>query len=230
MKDRLFITTIITAVLMVACATGWSQSSYKHLDVGDGKTLVYQVHLPDGFDANKTYPVLIGPGDGVEGAEPGFYWKKDPTSYGWIIVDTPTIWQGNVIKRTQALLDDLEKSFKIEGGRFHLAGWSANSCGMFEIAMALADRFASVTAIPGHPRNANPEKLKMLMNTKVQFIAGSKDSYWLRESRIAHKKLKGFGVDTTLEIVEDGGHVLRRLIGKGFMARLEMLITRSGTN
>jgi hypothetical protein len=68
------------------------ETHYAELETTSGKTLNYAVHLPDGFAAANTYPVLIGPGDAVEGSDTGFYWQSDPYSHGWIIVDAQ-LWE-----------------------------------------------------------------------------------------------------------------------------------------
>ena len=40
---------------------------YNELTTKSGSKIPYAVHLPDGFDPESSYPVLLGPGDGVEG-------------------------------------------------------------------------------------------------------------------------------------------------------------------
>ena len=116
MKTQIFGVLIFLALTVPAQSiAGEGQTLYKELAAPSGKGVPYAVHLPDGFDSGKTYPVLIGPGDGVEGAEAGFYWKTDPHSHGWIIVDAQ-LWEPDTKKNLTTLLDAVLANFKVEGG------------------------------------------------------------------------------------------------------------------
>ena len=57
----------------------------------------------------------------------------------------------------------------------------------------------------------------------VQFVVGENDPYWQRSAHEAHDKLVAGGVDSVLEIVPDGEHVMTNLIGKPFIQKLEKL-------
>jgi hypothetical protein len=48
-------------LLLVSIQSFAGETLYKELEVSDGDTLAYAVHLPDGFDNTREYPVLIGP-------------------------------------------------------------------------------------------------------------------------------------------------------------------------
>jgi hypothetical protein len=201
---------------------GDGQTLYKELPVPNGKGIPYAVHLPDGFDSENTYPVLIGPGDGVKGEDAGFYWKTDPHSHGWIIVDAQ-LWEPATEKNLAALLDAVLADFKVEGGKFHAVCWSANSAGIFRLVMDHADRFHSITGMAGNPSGVSKAEIQALQEVKVQFVVGENDTYWQRSGRSAHEKLKAGGVDSVFEIVPDGEHVMNNLVGKGFMEKLEKL-------
>lgn len=58
---------------------------------------------------------------------------------------------------------------------------------------------------------------------KVQFVAGENDPYWQRSAREAYDELVAGGVDTVLEIVPDGEHVMTNLIDEPFVQKLEKL-------
>lgn len=197
---------------------------YETLDLGNGKTAPFAYHLPNGYNASQAYPVLIGPGDGTRGSEDSFFWRKgDPSEHGWILVETGIFLDHNSPEPMHKLLDHLEQQFKVEGGGFHIVGFSANSRRTFQTVLDMPERFLSATGIPGHPTTRDTEDLAKLKNTTIQFIVGENDGYWRRESERANQQLQELGVDSHLEIVPNGGHILRDLIGKGFMKRMEKL-------
>ncbi len=193
---------------------------YKTLELSGNKSIPYAVHLPDGYKPDRTYPVLIGPGDAEEGTDPGYYWKTDPYSHNWIIVDAQ-IWKNDTRKALDNLLDQLLKDYNVEGNKFHTACWSANSAAIFSLVIAHANRFHSITGMAGNPGSLSSRDIRALEAVRVQFVVGEDDPSWQRSARRSHKKLEEGGVQSTLEIVPDGKHVLTHLIGKGFMMRME---------
>ena len=80
-------------------------SLYGHVQVPGGQNLPYAVHLPPDYDADQDYPVLIGPGDGENGSDPGFYWQSDPNIQGWIIVDAQ-LWDTDTRPNIDLILDE----------------------------------------------------------------------------------------------------------------------------
>lgn len=217
--------------LSVSCSDGSATraadvSSDKHfetVDLGDGRSLPYAYHLPHDFDPAQEYPVLIGPGDGTPGSNDSFYWKKgDPSEHGWIIVESMAFLEREPVETTQKLLDHLSEKFKVEGGKFHIMGFSANSVGCFHVALAMPDRFHSATGVPGYPRSENLEALApRLKDLKFQFLVGERDTGWLRPAERAHEQLQALGLDSRLEVIPDAGHVITEIIGREFMKRMD---------
>lgn len=193
----------------------------------NGQQIPYAYFLPDDFDANQSYPVLLAPGDEGSDTEPSFFWRVDnPSQFGWILVESPVVFEANRVSRTQQLMDHLRQQFKVEGDKFYIAGWSANSGPVFETPLALPDYFHGMIGIPGHPRTTSSETLAGLKNVHVLFIVGENDGYWLNQARSTHQRLQDLGVTSTLDIVKNGGHVLTELVGKGFLDRVDALRKR----
>ena len=94
------------------------------------KSYSYAYYLPDGFDESKTYPALIGPGEGVKGSDKCYFWNVDnPGKFGWILIEF-SFWKQNS-NVVEALLKHLNEKFNIEGDKFHIVGFSANSASSF---------------------------------------------------------------------------------------------------
>ena len=147
---------ILTLALLasVSAFAGDGQTLYRQVATMSGESIPYAVHLPQEFDADVSYPVLLGPGDGEAGTEAGFYWRTEPNSNGWIIVDAQ-LWESDTKDSIEALLDAVLAEFKVEGGKFHAVCWSANSAGIFELITDHAQRFHSITGMAGNPRDAH---------------------------------------------------------------------------
>ena len=96
----------------LATYAGGGETIYRFIE-SSGDASPYAVHLPPGFDPALAYPVLIGPGDGEKGAEPGFYWRTDPNIDGWIIVDAQ-IWDTETTRNFDSLLDAIAAEYKVD--------------------------------------------------------------------------------------------------------------------
>jgi len=195
---------------------------YRLIDGSSGESIPYAVHLPNGFDPEENYPVLIGPGDGVEDVDPGFYWSSDPYSHGWIIVDAQ-LWEADTRRNLDGLLDAILAEYKVEGRKFHAVCWSANSAGIFRLATEHSARFHSITGMAGNPSGVSTSDIEALRDVRIQFVVGENDRGWQRSARRAHEQLQEGGIDSTFEIVPGAGHVMHELVGQGFMQRLEKL-------
>ena len=215
--------TTLFLLILLSCTIAQEKRHFEKFKTKDGKEITYAYYLPPNYDAKKSYPLFVSPGEGKPGSDHGFFMGEDPAKFGWIVVETYVYFEPNPVEVTSNFLDHLLSKFNVYKKKFHTICYSANSSPIFDIVIALADRFESITGIPGHPRTKNNERLKMLKNTKVQFIVGEDDGYWLRESEDAYTKLKELGIQTTLEIVKDGKHVLRNFIGDELMKRIDKL-------
>lgn len=199
-----------------------SLTRYATLAVSSDTSIPYAVHLPDGFDPEQTYAVLIGPGDGEEGTEAGFYWRTDPHSHGWIIIDAQ-LWEADTRQNLGELLGAIANDYKVEGGKFHAVCWSANSAGIFRLVTDNAEYFHSITGMAGNPSKVSDGDIEALQNVKVQFVVGQNDGSWQRSTKAAYDKYRAGGIDTVYEIVPGAGHVMMELVGKGFVQKLEKL-------
>lgn len=195
---------------------------YRHVITATGEKIPYAVHLPRGFDADLSYPVLIGPGDGQKDSPPGVYWQVTSPVNGWIIVDAQ-LWQPATARALDLILDAVMVAFNVEGGKFHAVCWSDNSAGVFRLVAEHANWFHSITGLAGNPAPLTAADIEALRTVQVQFVVGQNDSEWQRSARAAHEQLLAGGVQSLFEIVPDGEHVMQSLVGEPFIQKLEKL-------
>ena len=201
-----------------------TNTKFESLRLNNGMTLQYAIHLPTEFDPSKTYPVIIGPGKGTADESPSYYWHGKPSDYGWIIVESGAHFGSNGVSQTNQLLDHLNANYNVEGDKFHMVGYSANSADSFRTGIALAHRFHSLVGVAGYPRkNPSGKDLERVRDTHFYFIVGDRDSYWLGASQKAHKYLQDKGISSSLHIVKNGGHVLTEIDGQPFIDLMEKM-------
>ncbi len=213
---------VLVMILCLGIAPFFGQQKMKKFTY-KGKDLNYTILLPLNFDATKTYPVLIGPSEAESVNDESFYWQGVKDSQGWILVGYRIYGATNRTDEIKALLNHLKSKYNVEGNKFHTVCFSANSAGIFNLVMKMPEYFASITGMAGNPNNNNKKKLKQLKGVKVQFVVGDKDTYWMNAAKRSHQILLGFGVKSTIEIIKNGQHVMKPLIGKGFLDRVERL-------
>lgn len=226
MRVRL-ISVLVLSLLIGATACAQNQltnSRFETVALKNGKKLKYAIHLPNDYDPSKAYPTIIGPGDGVREDSPSYYWHGRPSDYGWLIVETPAHFASDAVSQMSQLLDHLNKNYNVEGDKFHMVGFSANSANSFRVGIALAGRFHSLVGVAGFPRqNPKGDDLIRVKNTKFYFIVGDRDQYWMNASRKSHAYLEAKGISSTMKIIKNGGHVLKEIDGQPFIDLMEVM-------
>jgi len=217
-------TIVLCFLLFIGFAFGQHKKDETVFRSEQGKKIKYAYNLPKEYNSNKKYHVLITPGGGTADDSNDFlFWGSNTKDYGWILIETNgTIRPGNM-KVVQEFLDHLKQKFQPKGNKFHIMGFSANSIGAFKMVLNFPGYFHSVTGVPGHPRTTNKRELIKLKNVKVNFIVGERDGYWLSSAKKFNNTLKELGIEVKLQIVKNGGHVLREIIGDRFMGYMEWL-------
>jgi len=213
---------IVLSIMFFSTLCAFSQKKMETFNFNN-KELSYTIQFPIDYDATKTYPVLVGPSQAKSLDDDSFYWKGTEDSQGWILVGYSIYRATNRVDEIKALLDHLKSKYNVEGNKFHTTCHSANSAGIFDLVMKMPNYFAGITGMAGNPNNSNKEKLKQLKGVKVQFIVGDQDSYWMSSAKRSHQILQEIGVESSIEIIKNGQHVLKPLIGKGFLDRAHRL-------
>ena len=181
----------------------------------------YKVVLPDGYDANKAYPGIIAFGGGpqtmntVDGIINRNF-RAEAEKRGYIVVavaapDGELFFEGGA-RIFPDFLKMIMADYKIEGGKFHIAGVSNGGISAMHIAAANPQYFLSVTAFPGYMWEPTTAKLQAISKMCVFMYVGENDEYmW-------HPEMKA-----EVEYLRSKGTVARYTVEKGQPHRLDTL-------
>jgi poly(3-hydroxybutyrate) depolymerase len=212
----------IAAALLAALAQRPVQADVQELTKKvAGVTVHYKVVLPNGYDAAKTYPgvIVLGGGPQTMNTVDGTLnrnFRAEAEKRGYIIV-APAAPDGELFFENGArIFPDFLKmilaDYKIEGGRFHIAGPSNGGIAAFHVAAANPQYFLSVTAFPGYMWEPSPAKLLAISKMCVFMYVGENDEYrWHGE------------MQREAEFLRSKGAVARYTVEKGQPHRIETL-------
>jgi poly(3-hydroxybutyrate) depolymerase len=186
-----------------------------------GVTVHYKVVLPGGYDSTKAYPGIIALGGGpqtmntVEGILSRNF-RAEAEKRGYIVV-APAAPDGELFFENGArifpeFLKMILTDYKIQEGKFHIAGPSNGGIASFHVAAANPQYFISVTAFPGYMWQPTAARLHAISKMCVFMYVGETDQYmW-------HGEMK-----REAEFLRSNGGMARYTVEKGQPHRLETL-------
>jgi predicted esterase len=213
-------------VSMVATGPARADVLEKSKQVGR-VTVQYKVVLPTGYDAAKTYPGIIALGGGpqtmntVDGVL-NRNLRVEAEKRGYIVV-APAAPDGQLFFEEGArifpeFLKTILADYKIQDGKFHIAGPSNGGIAAFHVAALNPQYFLSVTAFPGYMWQPTTAKLQAISKMCVFMYVGEHDEYrW-------HDEMK-----EEAEFLRSKGTVARYTVEKGQPHRLESLAGANAT-
>lgn len=197
----------------------------------DGTTMEYAVVLPDNFDSQKQYPILLalppgGQGKDVVQALLDRYWGQEAIRRGWVVLSPAA--PGGVLffsgseRLIPEFLAETAKTYQPEGGKYHLAGISNGGLSAFRIIGNNPELFKSLLVLPGFPQtDADRQKLPSLVNIPVAMFVGGEDTGWLQAMQDTEKELTRLGGKVTLKVIPGEGHILQSLTARELFDLLE---------
>jgi predicted peptidase len=188
-------------------------------------TVEFKVVLPTGFDPSKTYPGILALGGGPQTMNTvdstlNRNFRAEAEKRGYIVV-APAAPNGQLFFEDGArifpeFLQRILSEYKIQDGKFHIAGPSNGGIAAFHVAAANPQYFKSVTAFPGYMWQPGAARLDAISKLCVFMYVGETDEYmWHDEMR------------REAEYLRSKGTVARYTVEKGQPHRLETL---AGTN
>jgi predicted esterase len=188
-----------------------------------GVTVNYKVVLPDSYDATKTYPGIIAFGGGpqtmntVDGILTRNF-RAEAEKRGYIVV-APAARDDELFFEEGArifpeFLKMILADYKIQDGKFHIAGPSNGGIAAFHVAAANPQYFLSVTAFPGYMWEPTPAKLLAISKMCVFMYVGENDEYrWHGEMQREAEFLRAKGTVARYTVEKGQPHRLDTLAG-----------------
>ena len=165
----------------------------------NGTTLPYRLVLPENYDENKSYPLLVflhGAGERGNDNELQLFHcvqylannlpeciivaPQCPTGNQW--VDTPwangaysieKVPESNELKAVVALLDSLQEEFNVDADRIYASGLSMGGFGAWDLMMRHNDYFAAGILVCG---GGDPSQAELLKDTPLFVFHGDADT------------------------------------------------------
>ena len=218
--NKAALVVVLVSSLAVAAVPATAEVLEQTRKVG-GVTVRYKVVLPAGYDSTKSYPAIIALGGGpqtmntVDGTLNRNF-RAEAEKRGYIVV-APAAPDGQLFFEHGArifpeFLKMIMADYKVQDGKFHIAGPSNGGIAAFHVAAANPQYFLSVTAFPGYMWEPTPARLLAISKMCVFMYVGEHDEYrWHGE------------MQQEVEFLRSRGTVARYTVEKGQPHRLETL-------
>jgi poly(3-hydroxybutyrate) depolymerase len=211
-------------LILTLCATTLNAEVVAKSGTFSGIKVNYKVVLPNGYDPAKTYPAILGFAGGsqemriVDGVIKDHF-KTEAERRGYIVI-IPAAPNGELFfeggdRIFPAFLDQMLRDYKVENGKFHIAGRSNGGLSAFHIAASYPKYFRSLTGFPGLLQPVTNAGIEALRSLCIYMHVGENDSGWRQAVKDQSEMLqqKGFKVHFTIEPGQE--HALETLAGAG---------------
>lgn len=188
-----------------------------------GTTVRYKVILPQGYDATKTYPGVLALGGGPQDMRitEGMltrYFRAEAEARGYIVI-APAAPDGELFfeegaRIFPAFLKKMLADYRIQGGKFHIAGQSNGGIAAYHVAALHPQYFLSVTAFPGYMWEPSAAKLQAISTLCSFMYVGELDHYrWHSEMKLETEWLQAHGAVARYTVEKGQPHGLSTLAG-----------------
>jgi poly(3-hydroxybutyrate) depolymerase len=219
----IMIACLALAVCQLVCQLASAEVQDKVKNIG-GVSVHYKLILPNGYDPAKEYPaVLAFPGGPqtmsvVEGTVER-NWRAQAERRGYIVV-VPAAPDGDLFFEEGArvfpeFVTKLLADFKVDGGKFHIAGMSNGGLSAFHIAAMYPQYFLSVTGFPGYLIEPTAARVKALSGMCINMHAGQLDPDWLSAMKQQSEQFRAQGYQVRFTVEAGQPHRIETLAGDG---------------
>jgi poly(3-hydroxybutyrate) depolymerase len=188
-----------------------------------GMTVRYKVVLPTGYDPAKAYPAILALGGGPQTMNTvdsvlDRNFRAEAEKRGYIVIAPAApgdqLFFENGARIFPEFLKMIQADYKIQGGKFHIAGPSNGGIAAFHVAAANPQYFLSVTAFPGYMWEPSAAKLQAISKMCVFMYVGENDPYmWHAEMKKEAEVLRSQGTVARYTVETGQPHRLDTLAG-----------------
>jgi predicted esterase len=214
----------IVAYVLVALSAAPLKAEVAEKTKKVGNTTVhYKVVLPNGYDAAKAYPAILALGGGPQTMNTvdsvlNRNLRSEAEKRGYIVI-APAAPDDQLFFEDGArifpeFLKSILMDYKIQDGKFHIAGPSNGGIAAFHVAAANPQYFLSVTAFPGYMWEPANAKLQAISKMCVFMYVGENDEYrWHDEMKREAEYLRSKGTVAHYTVEKGQPHRLETLAG-----------------
>ena len=190
-----------------------------------GATVHYKVVLPDGYEPAKAYPGLLVFGGGPQTMTVvdnvlNRNFRAEAEKRGYIVIAPAAPDDQLFFEAGARIFPDFLKAmlaeYKIQGGKFHVAGPSNGGIAAMHVAAKFPEYFLSATAFPGYLWQPTEAKLRKLEGICAYFYVGEHDEYrWHDEMQREAEYLSSHGSVARYSLEKGQPHRIETLAGDG---------------
>ena len=189
-----------------------------------GTPVHYKLILPKDYDPTKAYPAILAFPPGSQTMDMVLTtternWRPEAEKRGYIVV-VPAAPGGKLFfeegaRVFPAFIEQILKEYKIQDGKFHIAGMSNGGLSAFHIAASYPQYFWTVTGFPGYLDDATPAHVSALAKMCINMHVGELDNGWLQAMQAQAKEFRATGYTVSFTIEKGQSHVISTLSGEG---------------
>jgi poly(3-hydroxybutyrate) depolymerase len=220
--SRALVALVTLAVAVCAMPSLHAEVLEKTTRAG-GKTVRYKVVLPPAYDPAKTYPAVLVFGGGPQTMNTvdntlTRTFRAEAEKRGYLVV-APAAPDGELFFEDGArifpeFLKTMLADYKIQDGKFHIAGPSNGGIAAFHVAAANPQYFLSVTAFPGYMWQPSTAKLEAISKLCAFYYVGELDEYrWHGEMEKEAEFLRAKGTVARYTVEKGQPHRMATLEG-----------------
>jgi poly(3-hydroxybutyrate) depolymerase len=216
------ILSLIAALLMLGVYPAKAEVLDKTTKIGR-MAVHYKIVLPNGYDASKAYPGVLGFGGGPQTMNTvdsviARNFRDLAEKRGYIVVvpaapDDQLFFEGGE-RIFPEFLKRILAEYKIQDGKFHIAGVSNGGITAFHVASLHPGYFLSITAFPGFLWQPTPEHMQAISKMCISMFVGEVDPMgWQDLMQKQASQLRAIGANAQYIVEKGQPHRIETLAG-----------------
>ncbi len=173
--------------------TRQTEMTQRQIKIGDQELAFALTHFGEKPSGGRSLVISMHGGGGAPKAVNDRQWENQKKLYEleegiYVAPRAPTdswnMWhQAHIDALFTRLIEDLIVFEEVNPNRVYITGYSAGGDGVFQLAPRMADQFAAVAMMAGHPNETKPQGLR---NLPITLHVGGKDSAYNRNTVVAN--------------------------------------------